>query len=61
MLEGIKHFVDTAAVAELTAAQRIIEAELTRRRETFCGLNTRPYIGVSDDPQQRSARGITLR
>jgi hypothetical protein len=42
MLEGIKHFVETATFGDLQAAQNLIEAELTRRREAFYG---------SDDPQ----------
>ena len=44
--------MDTAAVADLTAAQKLIEAELTRRRETLKALKTRPYIGPSNYPQQ---------
>ena len=52
--------MDTAAVADLTAAQKLIEAELTRRRETSKALKTRPYIGVSDNPQQPSAGSITF-
>ena len=50
-LEEIKPFVETAAVADLTAAQTLIEAKLTRRSETLKALKTRPHTGVSDDPQ----------
>ena len=43
--------MDTAAVADLTAAQKLIEAESTRRRETLKAVKTRLYIGVSNEPQ----------
>ena len=45
-LEGIKPCVDTAAVADLTAAETVREAEFTRSRETFKALQPRPSIGV---------------
>ena len=35
MLEGIKTFVDSATTGDLQDVQKLSEAELTRRRETF--------------------------